>query len=324
MVRQQGLHIHRSTISRWAGRIAHEWLKPIYMAQVENTLDQSVRVFMDETTVDQLDPGAGKVRKSQMFAIHRDDCSIGGNLPPSTVYFYRRTRKMEHVHNLLADRSLIVHHDGHPIYGHLGRPGTPYEAIVSADCWAHVRRLFMDEIKAEKAPHAQEIVDLIAQLYAVEAPIRGKPSSARSAVRRQDSGPILERIKGRLVELKAQYLEKNDMGQAIEYVLKRWTGLTLFVDDGRIELDNNPVERQFKHTILLRNNVLFIGSEEGGEAWAIASSLAQTCKLNNVDFYRYLIWVFARVTADRQSLDYASLMPWNAPQHCRNDLPRLG
>lgn len=264
MMRQQGLHIHRSTIARWAGRIAHEWLKPIYMTQVENTLDQSVRVFMDETTVDELNPGAGKVRKSQMFAIHRDDHPIGGNLPPSTVYFYRRTRKMENVHNLLAGKSLVVHHDGHRIYGHLGRPGTPYENIVSVDCWAHVRRLFMDEVKAEKAPHTQEIVDLIARLYVVEAPIRGKPPTARSAVRRQESVPILEKIKARLTELEAQYLEKNDMGQAIRYVLSRWNGLTLFVNDGRIELDNNPVERQFKHTILLRNNALFIGSEEGG------------------------------------------------------------
>lgn len=323
MMRQQGLHVHRSTVARWAGRVAHELLKPIYMAQVENMLDQSVRVFMDETTVDQLNPGAGKVRKSQMFAIHRDDRSIGGNLPPSTVYFYRRTRKMDNVHNLLAGRSLIVHHDGHRIYGHLGRPGTPYEAIVSVDCWAHVRRLFMDEIKAEKAPHAQEIVDLIAGLYAIEETIRGNPPSARRAVRRRESVPILEEINARLTELEAQYLEKNDMGQALKYVLNRWTGLTLFVEDGRIELDNNPVERQFKHTILLRNNVLFIGSEEGGEAWAITASLAQTCKLNNVDFYRYLMWVFDRIITDRKNIDYSSLLPWNAPQSCRNDLPRL-
>ncbi len=266
IMRQQGLHIHRSTLARWACRVARNWLEPIYMAQIENTLDQSVRLFMDETTVDQLDSDAGKVRKSQMFAVHRDDSSMRGNLPPSTVYFYRRTRAMEHVHDLLAGRSLIVHHDGHSIYGHLGRPDTPYKDIVSVDCWAHVRRLFTDEIKAEKAPHAHEIVDLIGELYAVEKPIRGKPPLVRSAVRRRDSVPVLARIRRRLRELEPQYLEKSDMGRAIRYVDKRWTGLTRFVEDGRIELDNNPVERQFKHTILLRNNVLFIGSEEGGEA----------------------------------------------------------
>lgn len=322
IMRQQGLHFDRSTLARWSGRVASVWLKHIYEAQVDNVLNQSIRLFMDETTVDQLDPGAGKVRKSQMFAIHRDDSSIGGNLPPCTVYFYRRTRAMEHVHDLLAGKSLIVHHDGHPIYGHLGRPDTPYADIVSVDCWAHVQRLFTDEIKAEKAPHAQEIVDLIGELYAVEKPIRGKPPLVRAAVRRRDSAPILARIRKRSRELEPQYLEKSDMGKAIRYVDKRWTGLTRFVEDGRIELDNNPVERQFKHTILLRNNVLFIGSEEGGEAWAILSSLAQTCKLNNVDFYRYLMWVFGRIIEDRVNVDPASLLPWYAPAHCRNDLPK--
>lgn len=170
---------------------------------------------MDETTVDELDPGAGKVRKSQMFAVHRDDSSIAGNLPSSTVYFYRRTCAMEHVHGLLAGKSLIVHHDGHPIYGHLGRPDTSYADIVSVDCWAHVRRLFMDEVKAGKAPHAQQVVDLIGELYKVDATTRGKPPPVRSEIRRRNSAPILERIKKRLDELKPRYLEKGDMGQAI-------------------------------------------------------------------------------------------------------------
>lgn len=183
--------------------------------------------------------------------------------------------------------------------------------------------MFTDEVKAEKAPHAQEIVDLIGELYAVEKPIRGKPPLIRSAARRRDSAPSLAKIRRRLRELEPHYLEKCDMGHAIRYVDKRWIGLTRFLEDSRIELDNNPVERQFKHTILLRNNVLFIGSEEGGETWAILSSLAQTYKLNNVDFYRYLMWVFGRIIEDRKSVDPASLLPWNAPLECRNDLPKI-
>lgn len=69
--------------------------------------------------------------------------------------------------------------------------------------------------------------------------------------------------------------------------------------------------------------MLFIGSEEGGEAWAILSSLAQTCKLNNIDFYRYLTWVFGQIIERRKNVDYRSLLPWNAPLDCRNDLPRM-
>lgn len=122
-------------------------------------------------------------------------------------------------------KSLIVHHDGHPIYGHLGRADTPYADVISVDCWAHVQRLFTDEIKAEKAPHAQEIVDLIGEPYAVDATTSGRPPPVRRVIRRRESVPTLECIKMRLGQLKPQYLEKGDIGQAIRYVEKRWAGL---------------------------------------------------------------------------------------------------
>ncbi|MBK4216170.1 IS66 family transposase [Paracoccus caeni] len=322
IMRQQGMRFHRSTMARWTGRVAHSKLRPIYDLLMENLLSVSLRLFMDETPVDQLSPGSGKTKKIQMFALHRDDRSFSGNLPPGTAYLYRQTREMTHVHDALKDRQLIVHHDGHRIYGHLGEVGTPFEQIVSVDCWAHVRRLFMDEIKAEKAPHAKEIVTLIRELYAIESAINGKAPLVRASVRRKESRPVLDRIRNRLMELEKHYLGKSDMRKAIRYTLTRWIGLTRFVDHGRIELDNNPVERQFKHTILLRNNVLFIGSEEGGEAWAILASLAQTCNLNNIDFYRYLMWVFDEIIEKGEAVDYEALLPWNAPNSCRNDLPK--
>ncbi|MFT3690209.1 IS66 family transposase [Paenirhodobacter sp.] len=318
----QGFRFQRSTMVRWAGRVALEAFKPIYDLMLENLLAQSARLFMDETTVKQLSPGDGKTRTSYMYALHRDDRSFGGNLPPGTVYLSRRTRAMYNINQLLADRSLIVHHDGYRGYGHLGRLDTPYVNIMSVDCWAHVRRLFMDELKAEKSPHAVEIVDLIAELYSIEKPINGKAPDVRAEIRRRQSVPILNRIDSRLKELESNYLGKTDMGKAIRYVQDRWTGLTRFVENGYVDLDNNPVERQFKQTILLRNNALFIGSDEGGEAWAITSSLLQTCKLNRVDPHRYLVWVLEQVRARKPRAEYAELLPWKAPLSCRIDVPR--
>ncbi|MDB6454143.1 transposase domain-containing protein [Falsirhodobacter sp. 20TX0035] len=69
-------------------------------------------------------------------------------------------------------------------------------------------------------------------------------------------------------------------------------------------------------------NILFIGSEEGGEAWAILSSLLQTCKLNRVDPHRYLLWVFGEIAAKKPRSEYADLLSWNAPLSCRADIPR--
>ncbi|KFI29428.1 hypothetical protein CN97_16035 [Haematobacter massiliensis] len=318
----QGFRFQRSTMARWASRVALEAFKPIYDLMLENLLARSARLFMDETTVKQLSPGDGKTRTSYMYALHRDDRSFGGNLPPGTVYLSRRTRAMYNINQLLADRSLIVHHDGYAGYGHLGRAETPYAHIVSVDCWAHVRRLFTDEIKAEKSLYATEIVDLIAELYAVEKPINGKAPDVRAEIRQRQSVPILDRIRFRLAEVENKYLGKSDMGKAIRYVQDRWTGLTRFVENGYIDLDNNPVERQFKQTILLRNNVLFIGSDEGGEAWAITSSLLQSYKLNRVDPHRYLVWVLEQVRARKPRAEYAELLPWNAPLSCRIDVPR--
>lgn len=319
----QGFMFQRSTMARWSNRIAHEVLKDIYDRLAEDVLSRSARLFADETSVEQLDPGQGKTRLSYMYALHRDDRSFGGMLPPATLYLWRRTRAMFNINEFFAHRSMIVQHDGYAGYGHLGRPQTPYEDIVSVDCWAHVRRMFTDEIKAERAPHASEIVSLIRELYAVEASANGSAALVRAAARQTHSVRILERLKVWLAEIGAHYLEKSDMGKAIRYVQARWTGLTRFVDDGRIDLDNNPVERQFKQTILLRNNVLFIGSEEGGEAWAILSSLMQTCKLNNVDPHRYLLWVFGEITAKKPRSEYGDFLPWKAPLFCRTDLPRV-
>ncbi len=107
------------------------------------------------------------------------------------------------------------------------------------------------------------------------------------------------------------------MGQAIRYVLRQWCDLTRFVDDGRIDLDTNAVERMFKPTILLRKNALFLGSDEGAEAWGIHSSIIETCKLNAVNAEPYLKWVFDQIAMKLPRSEYEKLLPWNAPPESR-------
>ncbi|WP_198403507.1 IS66 family transposase [Celeribacter ethanolicus] len=139
------------------------------------------------------------------------------------------------------------------------------------------------------------------------------PSHHRGAHRRQFSVPILERLKAFLVTHADRHLSKNKMGQAIRYVLRQWGDLTRFVDDGRIDLDTNAVERMFKPTILLRKNVHFLGSDEGAEAWGIHSSIIETCKLNGVNAEPYLKWVFDQIAMKLPRSEYEKLLPWNAP-----------
>lgn len=111
-----------------------------------------------------------------------------------------------------------------------------------------------------------------------------------------------------------RHLKKNRMAKAINYAQKHWPDLVLFIDDGRIDLDTNAVERMFKPSILLRKNVLFMGSDEGAEAWGILSSIVETCKLNGVNVEPYLNWVLDQIAAKLPRSEYDKLLPWNAPQ----------
>jgi transposase len=93
------------------------------------------------------------------------------------------------------------------------------------------------------------------------------------------------------------------LADAIRYALSRWEGLTRFIDDGRIELDNNTVERSIRPIALNRKNALFAGSDGGAEHWATIASLIETCKLNDVDPLGYLTDVLTSSQRSSQQPD---------------------
>lgn len=158
---------------------------------------------------------------------------------------------------------------------------------------------------------------MIQELYEVEKGINRKPPLVREAVRQKYSRPILDRLLHRLRELSELHLGQSPMGKAIRYVLRRWINLTRFVDNGRIDLDTNAVERMFKPIILLRKNALFVGSDEGAEAWGIMSSIVETCKLNQVKVEPYLKWAIDQMSTKLPLSKYETLLPWNAPAEFR-------
>ncbi|UWQ78707.1 IS66 family transposase [Leisingera sp. S132] len=309
----QGIDLCRSTLMRWSNRLATEALLPIYEMMEKELKMNSARLFMDETTLPMLQPGKGKTRTTYMYALLRDDRAFGGNKPPIVIYYPRETRAMHHIHDILSGVKAIVQSDAYGGYGRLGMPGTPVENITPVKCWAHARRKFTDEFEFNKTYDAETIINLIGELYDEEEKIRGKPPLIRQAHRGQFSIPILDRLRSLLAEQWQRHLQKSDMGRAIRYVLRHWEKLTRFVDDGRIDLDTNAVERMFKPTILLRKNVLFVGSDEGAQAWGILSSMVETCKLNGVNAERYLKWVFDQITLKTPRSKYEKLLPWNAP-----------
>lgn len=229
---------------------------------------------------------------------------------------------MAHIHNILSGKSLIAQHDGYVRYGRMGQSGTEVAGIVSVDCWVHARRNFIKVARTTNSASVNEVLELMDELYEVEDVIRGCLPDARLSFRKDNSAPIIRKLRSRLRQLYAEVQQKSSLGKAINYTLERWISLIPFLKDGRIDLDTNPVERQFKPIIQLRRGVYFIGSEEGGRTWAVMSSIVETCKLNRVAPYRYLVWMIDDLAAMKtnfvdEDIDYSRYLPWNAPGQCK-------
>jgi hypothetical protein len=177
--------------------------------------------------------------------------------------------------------------------------------------WAHVRRGFFEIARKGNAPIATQALLRIAALYKVEETIRGKSAEERRAVRREQSALHCEALKGFLEKQLGRVSAKAPIAQAIRYALKHWQGLTRFVDDGRIDLDSNIVERAMRPQALTRKNALFAGHDDGAESWAIVASLIETCKLSGIDPYRYLADILSRLVNLWPNARLDELLPWN-------------
>ena len=180
-----------------------------------------------------------------------------------------------------------------------------------AFCWAHVRRRFYELAAAGPAPLATEALERIKALYAVEADIRGLDPEARRAARQARTRPLIDALEPWLRARLETISQKTKLAEAIRYALSRWVGLTLFLDDGRIEIDNNTVERSIRPLALTRKNALFAGSDGGGEHWAVLASLIETAKLNGVDPQAYLTELITRIVQGHPRSRIDDLLPWN-------------
>jgi len=184
----------------------------------------------------------------------------------------------------LRDFRGVLQVDGYAGFERLTMPGE----IVLAACWTHARRKFYEVHQATDSPIAAEALRRIAEFYAIETTIRGQTSTARRNVRQAKSLSLVNAMK---VWLETQFTHippRSGLADAIRYALTRWSALGLFLDDGRIELDNNTVERAIRPIALGRKNHLFAGSDGGATRWAIVASLLATAKLNDVEPFAYL------------------------------------
>jgi hypothetical protein len=204
----------------------------------------------------------------------------------------------------------VLQTDGYAGYRALADPKRAGGPATLAFCWAHWRRQFFDLAKSPPAPIATEALKRIAELYEIEAEIRSKSADERREVRQEKTKPLVAALRGWLETNLARLAGGSTIAQALRYGLNHWDGLVRFLDDGRIEIDSNTVERSMRPIALNRKNALFAGSDEGAQNWAMLASLIETCKLHGVNPETYLTDVLTRLVNNWPNSRLAELTPW--------------
>ncbi|MEF2074791.1 IS66 family transposase [Consotaella aegiceratis] len=318
---RDGVDLDRSLTAQWMGRVGFE-LEPLADAILAH-IKQGERIFADETTLPTLAPGSGKVKTAWLWAYARDDSPFGGSGPPMVAYRFEDSRGGDCVARHLAGYRGILQVDGGacPRAGQRPDPGGAYNrlakaeradgAVTLAGCWSHVRRRFFELHASESSPFATRTVEAMAPLWQVEAEIRGHDPDRRRAARQERSAAIVRELFAAWERELPRLSGKSKLAEAIRYALHRRAVLQRFLDDGRIEIDSNIVERTIRPQAITRKNALFAGSDGGGCTWATIATVLTTAKLNAVDPFAWLKLTLERLAAGWPNRDIDALMPWN-------------
>lgn len=307
---RSGVEIDRSVLAGWVGHMAG------LLAPLAERIARHVRagsaIHVDDTPVPVLDPGRGRTKTGRLWTAVRDERPYGSTAPPAAFYRYSPDRKAEHARALLKGCRGHLHADGYAGFGGLyeSDPKTGAPALFAeVACWAHARRKIYDVHVETKSPAAAEALDMIARLFGIEADIKGKSPTERVAVRREKAIPILAELRAFLDATLLRISGKSSLAGAIRYATTRWTALTRYIEDGRLEMTNNAAERAIRPLALGRKNYLFAGSDEGGRRAAIMYTLIESARLNAIDPEAWLADVIARI-ADHSIARIDELLPW--------------
>lgn len=306
---REGVELERSLLAQWMGKVGFE-LEPL-ACHLLARIRQAERIFADETTLPTLAPGAGKAKQAYLWAYARDDRPFGGSGPPMVAYRFEDSRSGDCVARHLEGYRGILQVDGYAAYNRLARTDHANDAVTLAGCWSHVRRKFYELHASERSPVATRTVETMAQLWALEDTVRGQIAPTRAAARRQASAPVVAELFKLWEATLPRISGKSKLAEAIRYARARRASLERFLDDGRVELDSNIVERAIRPQTITRKNSLFAGSDGGGRSWATIASLLQTARMNAVDPFAWLTQTLERIANGWPNSDLEALMPWN-------------
>lgn len=304
--KRMGLMLSRQTIANWMLRGADDWLSLLYR-RMHHYLVMLDILHADETGLQVLnEPGKAANSKSYLW-LYRS----GTEGPQMALYDYRDSRAGENPKEFLDEFKGYLQVDGYAGYHKV-------EDVTLVGCWAHARRGFTDVMKSMPAGSLKpvaltEALNFISQLYAVERDLKDESPEERYKQRLKMSKPILDAFLAWLERKQHDVLPKSGFGKAIQYCLNQWDKLVAYLEDGRLEIDNNRSERAIKPVVIGRKNWLFANTTRGARASAIIYSIVETAKENGLNPYYYLRYLFEELPNvdpnDVDSLD--RLLPWS-------------
>lgn len=312
---RMGADIPASTLVDWCGR-AMKVLEPI-TDRIEAIIMASDILHADDTPIRVLDrsrrsAGLGKgVKQGRIWAYVRDQRPWAGTAPPGAVNYFAPDRKGEHVRHHLRNASGILQADAYGGFNKLYEPRIDgSRQFREAACWAHLRRDFHDVWTASKSGIAREALDRIGALYDIERQIAGQPPEVRLSVRQNKSKPKVEAFRQWAEQQLTRIPGKSDLAKAFRYGLSRWDSFCLFLEDGRVAIDNNSAERAMRPIGVGRRNWLFAGADTGAETLARALTLIETAKMNGINPQAWLADILDRIH-DHKINRIDELLPWN-------------
>ncbi len=304
---RRGVPLSRQTMANWVLFAAHTWLAPLFQ-ELRRRLVMRDILHADETTVQVLQEEGREAQTKSYMWLYR----TGREQPGIVLYEYQKTRGGEHPRRFLAGYQGYLHVDGYAGYHDLPK-------VTLAGCWAHARRYWAESLEvlpkdARDGPSvARDGLQFCNRLFVVERDNRDATPEDRFSARRARSTPILAEFHDWLIQQQARVLPKSATGKAIAYCLNQWLSLQTFLQDGRLEIDNNRAERSIKPFIIGRKNFLFANTPRGAQASAIAYSIIETAKENGLNPRAYLQYLFEELP-NRDVDDpkiWETLVPWS-------------
>jgi transposase len=318
------VNISRQVMANWVIRSSERYLSLLYDL-MHKEIYKSHILHADETPVRIAKDGRDTKANSYMWVYRTGE---HGGVPPAVLYEYQKTRKADHPRKFLAGYKGVVVCDGYQVYHKLEKE-RPDELTV-AGCWAHSRRRFANICKslgkkASKGTLAELALAQIAQIYHTDNQLAGLPPEERLTKRQLLVKPLVETFFAWVKDNESKVPKNSETGKGFTYCLNQENYLKVFLENPAVPLDNNAAETAIRSFCVGKNNWHVIDTVHGAESSAIAYSLAESAKANNLKPYNYFMHLLEEIPKhmDDTNLDFLEdLLPWSPalPEDCKKKL----